>query len=380
MRINYNVSAMLSNNALANNDNMLAKSLERLSSGLKINHAKDGPSGLAMAKRMNAQIEGLAVANQNASDGISLIEVADGAMTEISDMLQRMNELAVKSANGILSDSDRQTIQDEISQLKDEIERISGTTEFNGQKILNGEFDLKGYVLTDPANPQLDIKVSSYSKDVPVKVYSIDSLTIDKEYVNGTETGEYIANVSLGGEFPVGAKTEMNGKLLTIKGANGFEMTLDLTGIDYTALPATYNDFKIDATGLGAMKLQVGANEDQYLSVEIPKVSLREMGIEDIDASTEEGALHAIDCIGRAVNYVSDIRGRLGAYQNRLESTTRSLDITSQNMTAAYSRIMDVDMAEEMTEYTTNQVLTQAGTSMLAQANERPSQVLQLLQ
>ena len=125
MRINYNVSAMLSNNALANNDSLLAKSLQRLSSGLKINNAKDGPAGLAMAKRMNAQIEGLSVANQNASDGVSVIEIADGAMTEISEMLQRMNELAVKSANGTMSDNDRSTVQDEVAQLKEEITRVA---------------------------------------------------------------------------------------------------------------------------------------------------------------------------------------------------------------------------------------------------------------
>ena len=144
MRINYNVSAMLSNNALSTNDDLLSKSLERLSSGLKINHAKDNPAGLAMSKRMNAQIEGLSVANQNASDGVSIIEIADGAMTEISEMLQRINELSVKAANGTMTDDDRATIQDEVAQLKEEITRISDTTEFNGQKLLNGEFDLKG--------------------------------------------------------------------------------------------------------------------------------------------------------------------------------------------------------------------------------------------
>lgn len=136
MRINYNVSAMLSNNALANNNNLLSQSMERLSSGLKINHAKDNPAGLAMAKRMNAQIEGVNVANQNASNGVSIIETADGAMTEISEMLQRLNELAIKAANGTMSDSDRATVQDEVSQLKEEITRISETTEFNGQKLL----------------------------------------------------------------------------------------------------------------------------------------------------------------------------------------------------------------------------------------------------
>lgn len=382
MRINYNVSAMLSNNALANNDSLLAQSLERLSSGLKINHAKDNPAGLAMAKRMNAQIEGLSKANDNANDGISVIETADGAMTEISEMLQRMNELAVKSANGTMSDSDRATVQDEVAQLKEEITRISDTLEFNGQKLLNGEFELKGYVYNN-----LDVKVSEYSKEVPAKVYSINKIVIEKESLGGEETGGYVVTgKDLGAEFPAGATVEVSkDNLVTISGANGFELTLDLSRIDLketlkTQTNVTIQDLKIDVTGVGAMRLQVGANEGQVLAVEILAITLRNMGIENLDVSTKEGALKGIEDIDKAIRYVSDIRGRLGAYQNRLESAVNSLDVTSENMTAAYSRIMDVDMAEEMTNYSTYQVLTQAGTSMLAQANQRPSQVLQLLQ
>ena len=136
----------------------------------------------------------------------------------------------------------------------------------------------------------------------------------------------------------------------------------------------------IDATGIGSMRLQVGANEGQVMEIDIPRISLRDMGIEDLDVSTEESATAAIDLIEGAMQFISSVRGKLGAYQNRLETTINSLDVTSENMTAAYSRIMDVDMAEEMTQYTTAQVMTQAATSMLAQANERPSQVLQLLQ
>jgi len=382
MRINYNVSAMLSNNALANNDNLLAQSLERLSSGLKINHAKDNPAGLAMAKRMNAQIEGLSKANDNANDGISVIETADGAMTEISEMLQRMNELAIKAANGPMSDSDRETVQDEVSQLKEEVTRISETLEFNGQKLLNGEFELKGYVYGD-----LDVKVSEYSKEVPAKKYTINEISIEKEMINGEETGNYIVTkLDIGNEFPAGATAQVSkDNLLTIKGANGFEMTLDLSKIDLeksleNQTDVTIQNLTVDITGIGAMRLQVGANEGQVLAVEIPAISLRNMGIENLDVSTKEGALKGIEDIDKAVKYVSDVRGRLGAYQNRLESTVNSLDVTSENMTAAYSRIMDIDMAEEMTNYSTYQVLTQAGTSMLAQANQRPSQVLQLLQ
>ena len=374
MRINYNVSAMLSNNALSTNDDLLSKSLERLSSGLKINHAKDNPAGLAMSKRMNAQIEGLSVANQNASDGVSIIEIADGAMTEISEMLQRINELSVKAANGTMSDTDRATVQDEVKQLKEEITRISDVTEFNGQKLLNGEYDLKGYT-----NKQ-EVKVNYYSTDVPVKEYTIKSIPLTKD-ADGNIVLD--GDVTFGDGFPDAKtlKTELKDDLLTITGENGFEMRLDVSGtLNGAQTGTTVQDLKINATGIGAMRLQIGANEHQVLEVNIPAVSLQNMGIENVDVSTAEGADDAIDRVDGAIKSVSCVRGRLGAFQNRLESTINSLDITSENMTSAYSRIMDVDMAEEMTSYTTYQILAQAGTSMLAQANERPSQVLQLLQ
>ncbi len=368
MRINYNVSAMLSNNALANNDSLLSKSLQRLSSGFKINQAKDNPAGLAMAKRMNAQLEGLHVANQNASDGVSVIEIADGAMTEISAMLQRMNELSVKAANGTMLDEDREMVQLEVAQLKDEISRVSNTTEFNGQKLLNGEFAMKGFT------NNVDIKVNSYSKEVPVKEYTISNLSMSKD-----ADGNYVLNdITYGEGFPdeVSLEAEIKDNMLTITGDNRFEMKLDLS----EATATSYSDISVDVTGIGAMRLQIGSNEGQVLAMDIPAVSLRNLGIENIDVSTVDGANDAIERLDGAIQNLSKVRGKLGAYQNRLESSINSLDVTDENMTAAYSRIMDVDMAEEMTNYTTYQVLTQAGTSMLAQANERPSQVLQLLQ
>lgn len=381
MRINYNVSAMISNNALSNNDSLLAKSLERLSSGLKINHAKDNPAGLAMAKRMNAQIEGVSVANQNASDGISVLETAEGALSEISEMLQRMNELAVKAANGTMSDSDRATIQDEIAQLKDEITRVADTTEFNGQKLLNGEYAYKGYT------NNIDIKVNSYTDAVPFKTYNVEELALEKEVVDGVETGNYlVSSITLGDDFPSDATVTCENNMLVISGSEEFEIKLDLDNLDLGAdTTVTYNvangnALSFDCTGIGPMRLQVGANEGQVLSINIPDMSLRNYGIEDMDVSTAKGADEAVKMLDGAIEFLTSVRSQLGAYQNRLESTVNSLDITSVNMTSAYSRIMDVDMAEEMTQYTTNQVLTQAGTSMLAQANERPSQILQLLQ
>ena len=322
-----------------------------------------------MAKRMNAQIEGISVAGQNASDGVSIIETADGALSEVSDMLQRMNELAVKASNGTMTQEDREIIQSEIAQLKSEITRVADTTEFNGQKLLNGEFARKGY--TDVQ----EIKVNSYSAEVRVDDYEVNGISLSRD----PGTKELTLNsISLGKNFPDDARAYLEDELIVIKAGEGFEMKLDVSAVKDPA----YNSgsFTVKATGIGSMRLQVGSNEGQVLEMDIPMVSLQNLNLEPVDVSTAEGANDAIDRIDVAIQRLSEIRGRLGAYQNRLESTINSLDITTENMTAAYSRIMDVDMAEEMSQYTTAQVLTQAGTSMLAQANERPSQVLQLLQ
>lgn len=373
MRINYNVTAMLTNNALSKSDNALSASLERLSSGLKINHAKDNPAGLAMAKRMNAQLEGLDAANNNASDGISIIEIADGAMSEVSAMLQRINELTVKAANGTATDGDREIIQGEVEQLKEEIERVKETTQFNGRNLLDGTFDVKGYTDDDK------IKVAGFGSKTPTGVYTVDSITIEDElYEDGNPTGgKKVTAISLGDGFPAGMEAPVyeNGFVI-LKGSNGFELKLDANDAD----AGTVTDIHVEVTDVGPMRIQIGANEGQIIALEIPPVSLRNMGIEHIDVGTQASARDALGRMDGAIGFVSRIRGRLGAYQNRLESTVNSLDVSSESMTAAYSRIMDADMAEEMTTYTTQQVISQAAVSMLAQANERPSQVLQLLQ
>ena len=370
MRINYNVSAMISNNALSNSENLLTKSLERLSSGLKINHAKDNPAGLATAKRMNAQLTGLSKAKENANDGISVIETADGAMTEVHEMLQRLNELAVKSSTGTLSDDDRKMIQQEAEQLCSEIDRISDTVEFDTQKLLNGEFDLKAYTTEET------MKVSTYSDKVAKGQYELKNVAITLDADGNVDSFQ----ADFAGKFPADVKVDkIEDNQVYLKASNGFEMTLDLSRAVAEG-KTNLGDVDIDATGIGAMRLQIGSNEGQVLEIQIPSVGIKQMGLENLDLSTKEGAQAAIEKIRGAISYVSSVRSQIGAYQNRLESTVNSLDITNENMTSAYSRIMDVDMAEEMTSYTTYQILAQAGTSMLAQANERPSQVLQLLQ
>ena len=375
MKINFNASAAIANNALTRNDNKLAASLGKLSSGYKITHAKDNPSGLAMAKRMNAQIAGVSVATDNAGDGISVIEIADGTMSEIHDMLQRLNELSVKASTGTLTEQDREIINNEAQQLKEEIDRISGEAEFNGQKILDGSFDLKGY--TD----NVDVKVAYYGDEVKAGQYQVADLKIGTDKDGDLDSAKSSVTITgPGGQTVAGVKVSgIDGNIATITGDNGFELKLEIrSGIQKDDV--TTKNFEMELAGFGAMDTQIGANEGQQLGIRIPRISCLNMGIESLDLTTAEGATKAIDQVDAAIKYVSEARSRIGAYQNRLEHTVSSLDITSENMTAAYSRIMDTDMAEEMTEYTTLQVLSQASTSMLAQANERPSQVLQLLQ
>lgn len=393
MRINYNASAMRANNALNRSDSRLSKSLERLSSGLKITQAKDSPAGYAIGRRMNAQIEGLSVASKDANNGISIIETADGALTEVHEMLQRMNELAIKGATGTLTTVDRATLQEEMKQLKKEVTRIAKDTEFNGQTILDGSFDLKGYTNNE------NVKMDYYSDDVYMKQYQIDKLTVVYKADGSIDMDATKANCTLGttGDFafPKDAEiTDVKDDKIIITGGQDFEIRLKITAEPTPILDANGNitgyqsailatpaaPLRLDATGIGAMDTQVGANEGQQLAIRIPTISLDRLGIEKSDLSTQDSSNEAIEEIKGAILYVSDARSKLGAYQNRLEHTVSNLDITSENMTASYSRIMDVDMAEEMTSYTTEQVISQAATSMLAQANERPSQVLQLLQ
>lgn len=376
LKINYNASAIVANNSLKMSDNRLTASLERLSSGYKINHAKDNAAGLAIARRMNAQIRGLEVAEQDALDGVSVLEIADGALSEVHDMLQRMNELSIKSATGSITDDDRLTIQAEVAQLKDEITRIGETTEYNGRKLFDGTFDLKGY--TD----KTEIKVNYFSDTVNVGKYSFAITGLDFEddgtVKPGTTAVVTRTDVNPNVETPV-LVTGDNEQLI-LKGEKDYEIRLGLE--DGWNANANGNDISItmELTSMGPMTLQIGANEGQTIDMRIPEVSLLNIGIKKTDVSTVAGANRAIDEIKNGISYISQMRSRMGAYQNRLEHTQTSLATSEENITSAYSRIMDTDMAEEMTEYTNMQVVTQAATSMLAQANERPSQMLQLLQ
>ena len=391
MKISYNSAAMYANNAVNVADSRVSKSLKRLSSGLKITAAKDSPSGYAIGRRMNAQIAGLSVATKNSNRGVNIVETADGALTEVHDMLQRMNELAIKGAHGVLTSTDRQMLNAELKQLKEEVTRIAQDTEFNGQPLLDGSFDLRGYT-----NSQI-AKVDYYSDEVLAKEYTIDELTVFYNEDGTIDLDKTKASFKAGEGFPDGVEiSEVGQNKVVITGSQDFKITIAVdpdSAVDgkvVVASPAEGDpgdadyvpakSLTLDITGIGSLDLQTGANEGQQLRIRIPTISLDRLGIEKTEVDTEENSTKAIVEIKGAIQYVSDARSRLGAYQNRLEHTINNLDVSSENMTASYSNIMDVDMAEEMTTFTTQQVIAQAATSMLAQANERPSQVLQLLQ
>ena len=416
MRVNYNVSAMIAQNALSVNDKKFTASTGRLSSGKKINNAKDNPSGLAMSRRMNAQIKGLQEAKKNSGNAINAIKTADGALSEIHEMLQRMNELADQAANGTLQRNDREYIQQEIAQLKEEISRVRNNTQFNGQNLLDGTFGKKTYSAlgaaglgygdtTDPKIKVLEVKgVDKYENLCIVGIKTQlrnegdaeriqrdnsikdDNHELDPEFDVGSLTATYFesgSHASKGSVFSGQIMTEVYGDCVRLYDAEGTSITLQIdrkvTASEYihVNIPDNGNYF---AKGRYGMTAQTGSNEGQILNIEIPDVSLNYLGIRFTDVSDESWAREAINDVKRAINKVSEIRSDLGAYQNRLEHTVSSLEVNEENMTSSYSTIMDTDMAEEMTEYSTLQVMTQAGISMLAQANQRPADLLQLLQ
>ena len=374
MKVNSNVQAMFAQSILSANEEKMAKSTQKMSSGYKLNRAMDNPAGMAITNRMRAQLSSLERATKNSKNAINAIQTAEGALSEIESMLQRMNELSIQGSNGTMSSSDRLAIQEEVDQLVSEINRISKNTTYNSQNLLDGTQDLKAF-----SGPSKNISVRNYNELMDVGKYKISvgagglvkSLTKDGATIDiaAQEVVEFVDKD--------GNTTGYSTKIHT---ANGAELTFETKG------DSGATNVELDITGYGGMKIQVGAEEGQEIQVVIPEVSLRTLNFVDLDGNrtldlrTEEGATKAISQIASAIDYVSAARSKLGAYQNRIENTVTNLDVTTENLTESYSTIKDIDMAEGMVEYTTLQVLIQAGTSMVAQANEQPQQALQLLQ
>ncbi len=359
MKINSNIQALVAQNVLRGNEEKNAASTEKLSSGFKLNHAKDSPAGMAITNRMNAQIRSLYKAKDNASNAVNVVQTADGALGEVHSMLQRMNELAVKASSGTLTSPDRQAIQLEVDALRKEINRVASDTEYNTQNLLGGEQEMKGYS-SDPEK----VKVMYYDADFPSGKYELKKTGTDKMSLKIN-----------GGDVPDLKEITCKDGICTATLTDGSRLE-----ISYTSSLTTSDTIELDITGIGGMKIQVGSKTGQEIQVIIPKMDSKSIGIDDVDMRTEDGARKALEDIPKALEYVSHARSKLGAYQNRLEMTVEALAENVENLEGSYSTIKDVDMAEEMVDYTKLQVLVQAGTSMLAQANEQPQQALQLLQ
>ncbi len=401
MRIQHNIAALNSYRNLTGNNNAVSKNLEKLSSGYRINRAGDDAAGLAISEKMRAQITGLNTAQKNAQDGVSLVQTAEGALTEVHSMLNRMVELADQSANGTYDNAvDRANLQKEIASLKDEIDRIADSTNFNGINLLDGSLStsttatLKGattgtkaavdlkFTFADQFNGK-DIKVNlanaaAAGDTIEATVAADGTITLKMDATkdhSASAIKEALANAKLDGVAQED-RAKMS-SLLASATVTGAGTTGLANGDDFAEKAGTVTPAKGKS-----LTLQIGDTSADFnqMAVSVGDMHTDALGIADINISTQVGAQTAVDKIKTAINSVSSTRGDLGAIQNRLEHTINNLSVTAENMTAAESRIRDVDMANEMMAYTKNNILVQSSQAMLAQANQLPQGVLQLLQ
>ncbi|MCF7625147.1 MULTISPECIES: flagellin [Bacillaceae] len=420
MIINHNISALNTHRQLSSATNAQSKSMEKLASGMRINRAGDDAAGLAISEKMRGQIRGLDQASRNSQDAISLIQTAEGALNETTDILQRMRELATQAATDTNTTNDRGEIQKEMDSLTSEINRIGNTTEFNTQKLLNGSKDSATVAQAAvPASPAKDGSVTSTG--------TLSTNTGDTVVVDGKTFTVAAANDAAAGEFTdldgliaaIGADAELSAKYTATK--DGGQLKLEQKPGTESATAATITGtggLSVDAaeTVVGSaevkakeaveagsgLQFQIGANENQSLTLEIGDMrasALKLTGTGDgftakanvsngtdstgvekgLDVSNAKNASAAITKIQTAIDTVSAERSKLGANQNRLEHTINNLGTSSENLTAAESRVRDTDMAKTMMEQTKNSILAQASQAMLAQANQQPQGVLQLL-
>ncbi|MCM2137796.1 flagellin [Vagococcus fluvialis] len=377
MRINTNVSALNTYSRLTSANASKSNSLAKLSSGFRINRAGDDAAGLAISEKMKGQISGLKQAVRNAQDGISLIQTAEGALNETHEIINRMRDLASQGATGTLGDQDRAEINKEFSALKEEVTRIADTTNFNQKTLLDGSFASGKAKMTANADAEANMTVSlkDDSKDLTGLVVKFDRTDGAKGAV--TVTGDYDVKDNTDGTYTITNKNGKKEEVATVTlTAEGKGTAGDATGTVTASYEAAKNA-KADAT---KMSFHVGANSNEKISVNIGNMDSKSLGLDVLDLSTAEGANDAINKLDDAKATVSSARSDLGAVQNRLTHTINNLSTTQENLTEANSRIRDVDMAEEMMSFTKSNILAQAATSMLAQANAMPQSVLSLLQ
>jgi flagellin len=378
MVVQHNLTAMNSNRMLGVTSGLQAKSSEKLSSGYTINRAADDAAGLSISDKMRKQINGLDRASTNAEDGVSAVQTAEGALTEVHSMLQRMNELAVQAANGTNSQEDRDAIQAEIQQLTTEIDRVAETTKFNESYLLKGGNGNAVDMTLEAHDAGLKLKEAMKVTDGAVEM-KLDLKAGEKYNVGGVEYT--FADVTALTADEKGIIAEAVAKANSI-GADTALTKNNITVEDDGTVKFDLATAKV-APAL-SFSLHVGADADMTnkITVEIGGMDSASLGIKGLDIKDGTGAkaTYAIDAIADAVAKVSAQRSSLGAIQNRLEHTIANLDNVVENTTAAESRIRDTDMADEMVEYSKNNILAQAGQAMLAQANSSTEGVLSLLQ
>ena len=395
MVVQHNITAMNANRMLGVTTTGQAKSTEKLSSGYKINRAADDAAGLSISEKMRKQIRGLSQASDNAEDGISCVQTAEGALTEVHSMLQRMNELAVQASNGTMSEDDRQNVQDEVDQLVSEIDRVSETTKFNETYLLKGD-DSKVQISNKVyASPQMSLVEDAMADGSKLEVTTEMDATGKTVYTftSGIKEGDTWAGkkvVSDTATAGAGEITETKAKEAELAAMNKV-ITTYASEMGINAVTLADGDNNVTSTSKTFtysdsvnLSLHVGADSasTNKISLDIESMSSDYLGVKGIKVSgkTAMQATGAIDTIADAVKKVSKQRSALGAVQNRLEHTINNLGVTTENITSAESRIRDVDMAKEMMNYTKNSVLVQSAQAMLAQANQQPQSVLQLLQ
>ena len=392
MSINTNVVSINAQRNLGLSGGSLSTSMQRLSSGLRVNSAKDDAAGLAIAERMNTQVKGLAVAARNANDGISLAQTAEGALGKVGDMLQRMRELSVQSGNATNSKSDREALQSELKQLRDEVDRVAKTTSFNGSKLLDGSFT--GGVFQVGANSGDNITVGALAN---TKVDQLGNTT----YATSSATINTAAMSSMAAAIK---STTANAGDINIKGANGITVTATVAqddnvtneealgrvieAINSKTADTGVTAFLEDNAGVKSIAFRATANDAGAASgVTVSGAGLasqtlsqtKTVGIDKLDIGTQKGAWDALQQIDQAIDKVNSARGDLGAIQTRFEKTVENIDIQNENLSAARGRIIDADFAQETANLSRTQILQQAGTAMVAQANQLPQQVLTLL-
>lgn len=396
MIINHNMNALNAHRNMNVNNTAAGKSMEKLSSGLRINRAGDDAAGLAISEKMRGQIRGLTQASRNSADGISMIQTAEGALNETTNILQRMRELAVQASNDTNTTSDREEIQKEINALTEEVDRIANNTEFNTQKLLNGsKSGEEGDLVREAVAEQKGV----FKITLTAGLADGNKLNVDGKLIKFTNADVVSNNTiktklqnELGEKYTItvddnnagnGKEIQLTQKIGTDK--DEFKVSLNGNDLGDKAKVTTAGITKRDEeTSEGKVSVQVGANASQSMSIEIGDMRAQALKITNakgkgLSVKDAESANEAITAFDAALNAVSSQRANLGAVQNRLEYTISNLDNTAENLTSAESTLRDVDMAKEMMEYSKNNILNQAAQAMISQANQQPQNVLQLL-